>query len=88
MSSRPTDGADYGLWRYEASSDTLVHQKTDYYIPVPELEKSSASCLDWIFQIYDKSWADAPTMLSLLRAIRFIVQPQATLCWGGIERKR
>ena len=47
---------------------------------------TSASCLDWIFQVAFKTWMTAQDRSDLLEAIRDTVHPQANLCSFGIER--
>lgn len=47
---------------------------------------SSAEMLDYIFQVYRKSWGKAET-LGLIEALQQIFQPQGSLCSIGAERK-
>lgn len=45
---------------------------------------SSATVLDWIFQIRGKTWATPTVLRDLINALHDILDPQANLCSGAI----
>jgi hypothetical protein len=48
--------------------------------------RTSAEVADWIFQISSKTWATDAVLAGLVRALRTLLDPQATLCSFGEER--
>lgn len=75
----------WGQWRFDPAALVLRHEETDYEIDL-ETCTSSASVLDWIFQIHGKTWMTDADRGDLLRAMNVILHPQATLCSGGMDR--
>jgi hypothetical protein len=80
--------------RWAVYENTIVFQKqmsgtvvwgTIYGIPIEV--KSSASLLDWIFQVWEKPWASPKVMGELLDLIEEYINPQSTLCAWGVEQK-
>ena len=71
-------------WAFEEGK-YIVNRANGYEI---ELERcrTSAEVLDWIFQIYLKSWATAKTIHDLLTHFQKHINPQATLCSYGLEQ--
>src|SRR5438552_4100001 len=47
--------------------------------------QTSAAVLDWIIQISHKGWGDK-VIADLIRALRLLLDPQATLCSDEIEQ--
>ena len=68
----------WGSWSFNPKTLTLDHE-IGYEIDLEEID-SSASILDWIFQVRGKNWADAQTVYDLLNAFREILHPQANYC--------
>jgi len=68
----------WGDWTFDPDYLTLDHEN-GYQIDLVEIG-SSASILDWIFQIRGKDWGDAHTVYDLLTAFREILDPQANYC--------
>ena len=48
--------------------------------------KTSASMLDWIFQLHAKTWTPDESMADLLMFFYVLFHPQSTLCSMGNER--
>ena len=71
-------------WSWNARTRLLEHEQRDYYVDFNRMN-SSAQCLDWVFQLFNKTWTDAQDMYELLQAIQYYIQPQSSLCSGGIE---
>ena len=69
----------WGEWVFKPENLTLLHAPEEYEIDLEEVH-SSATILDWIFQIQNKTWATAATMHDLLRALDDILDPQANYC--------
>jgi hypothetical protein len=71
-------------WRYERNR-SLNHRRTGYCVDLDECN-SSAEVLDWIFQIFKKTWCTEKTIRDLLLQMEKHLNPQANLCSFGIER--
>lgn len=87
----------WGRWWLNRSVNALEFHIGDNWRGVPEpgrmiydidldKMKTSAQCLDWIFQVAFKTWMTAQDRSDLLEAIRDTVHPQANLCSFGVER--
>jgi len=79
---RALDGASWGRWRFNPSTNELeFHERRARIIYEIHLDKmrSSAKCLDAICQVAFKPWMTAQDRSDLLQAIRDLVRPQATL---------
>lgn len=76
----------WGKWTLDRETLCLVHGSEHYEIDLEEVD-SSAAMLDWIFQIQNKSWADANTVHDLLQAFCEILDPQANYCPGEQDRR-
>lgn len=74
----------WGSWRLVPGNLTLENDNT-YYVDLEDM-RTSAEILDWIFQVRDKPWATPEVMADLLRALRDILDPQATLCSFGSSK--
>lgn len=48
---------------------------------------SSAQVLNMIMQVTNKLWADDACVAGLVRALNDILDPQATLCSGGRDKR-
>jgi hypothetical protein len=79
-------GMCWGEWAFDPQDLTLTHLGMGYEIDLRRIQ-SSAAILDWIFQLLDKSWADAGTMHDLLRAFAAILRPQANYCPGEVDKR-
>jgi len=62
-----------------------VDGKELYHIDLNDV-KTSASLLDWIFQVASKEWATKEILGDLIRVLVIVIDPQRTLCSGGVER--
>jgi hypothetical protein len=72
-------------WIYRRNR-SLVHRRTHYELDLDRCE-SSAAVLDWIFQVFHKSWCTAKTLRDLMLHLQKRVDPQGTLCSWGKERQ-
>lgn len=79
---RPPEIPSKNEWRLDRGR-WLVHSDPWYEIDL-ETCKSAESMLDWIFQIFEKSWCTARTIHDLLDCFDRRLSPQSTLCGGGI----
>ena len=76
----------WGPWQLTASRPAALEivegRGGGYWV---NLEKctTSAHVLDWIIQVSLKNWATPEVMYHLIRAIRDLLDPQATLCSRG-----
>lgn len=68
----------WGDWVFSPNNLTLRHSIQRCTIRLWDIH-TSASMLDWIFQIQNKVWADAKTMRDLLRALQDILASAAQL---------
>lgn len=75
----------WGNWIFDPNNLTLTYDIEGYEIDLEGIH-SSAEILDWIFQIYGKSWADANTLYDLLTAFHDILHPQANFCSLGQDK--
>jgi hypothetical protein len=84
---KPKHGDHWGQWRLNRKNNTLEHTGGGggYWIDLDGM-KTSAQCLDWIFQVYKKRWHTRDDAHALLDAIQDLINPQATLCSFGVER--
>jgi hypothetical protein len=48
---------------------------------------SSSQMLDFIMQVDSKNWATDECLAGLVRALHDILNPQATLCSGGVDKR-
>ena len=82
----------WGRWRLNARTNELEFwddlRGKVYWIDLGNARTSSAACLDWIFQVSQKTWMKPDDRSNLLLAIRDTVDPQANLCSWGIEKAR
>jgi len=84
----PPSPIAFGDWIYDPSNLTLRYrEKTpDAYEIDLEICTTSAEVLDWIFQVRSKMHVGPIEISDLLRALKAIIDPQATLCSWGKER--
>ena len=77
------DDNDFGHWIHNQSNNTLEYHDNEgrflYYVDFDRC-RTSAQVLDWIFQIHQKDWCSAQDMHDLLKAICYVIDPQANLC--------
>jgi hypothetical protein len=85
----PKKRTRWGRWRFIERNNTLEYRREDgscpYYIDLDEM-RTSAQCLDWIFQLHSKAWMSDRDRTDLLQAIKERIDPQANLCSFGVER--
>jgi hypothetical protein len=78
----------WGRWRLRKKTNVLllyVDRRVQYLVDLDQM-KTSAQCLDWIFQASNKVWMTTEDRGNLIEAIQELIDPQATLCSWGIER--
>src|ERR1700733_1480634 len=84
-------GAPEPRWRITHDNEwvyrnrTLVHRRTRYEVDL-DLCGTSSAVLDWIFQIFRKTWCTEKTLRDLLLHLQDRINPQATLCGGAMLR--
>jgi len=79
----------WGSWYLDTENPALVFQfeNIEYDIPLEKCN-TSAQILDWVYQIYNKSWAKPNDVYNLLRAFNDIADVQHFFCSFGIERAK
>ena len=77
----------FGRWVYSPEDKTLGHEASGYEVDLRDAAISSAAMLDWIIQVASKPWCTAEDVGYLVAAFTVLIDPQATLCSGGVERK-
>lgn len=80
MASQPNRKSVWGIWTLNFSNGCLESSVTGYQIPVYEM-RDSASILNWIFQISEKTWASPKDLGDLITAIEEILG--RNVCSGG-----
>jgi hypothetical protein len=84
------DGQTWGNWTYDKERLVLAYNlsRIGWWYEI-DLERccTSAQVLDWIFQVSIKGPISVQDVHDMIEALRFIVNPQATLCSGGVERR-
>lgn len=76
----------WGAWRL--SGHELVTKAGGYPYKVDLLTcTSSAEVLDWICQIAGKTWGTPHVIGNLVRAFDALLDPQASLCSWGLDRR-
>lgn len=73
------------LCRRRLELECHVRGRRLYGVPLDRC-RTSAEVADWIFQISSKTWATDAVLAGLVRALRTLLDPQATLCSFGEER--
>lgn len=89
----PRPRRQWGKWFFVKKTNILEYRERTkdgshyarYYIDLDRM-RTSAECLDWIFQVHGKTWMSDRDRTDLLNAIRERIHPQANLCSFGIER--
>jgi hypothetical protein len=77
--------ARWGDWEFDRKNLTLTNRKWDWAYEVDlERFRTSAEALDWIFRLAGKD-ISSESLGDLIRAVDFILEPQANLCGGGAE---
>ena len=80
-----------GNWFHNSAIDVLklfgVKDTVFYEVDLEDCRKGSAQCLDWIFQVVNKTWATPQIIFDLIISINVLVKPQQTLCSFGKEKK-
>ena len=79
----------WGDWSLDIKNMALVYifENIEYDIPLDRCN-SSAQILDWIYQVYGKSWANPKVVCDLLKAFNDIAPVQQTFCSFGVERAK
>lgn len=78
----------WGGWRTKCHGSILYHcDYKGYEVNLDEIT-DSASCLDWIMQISNKTWFSTQDVVDFIAAIRETVDPQKNLCPWGISKAR
>lgn len=72
-------------WRFNPKNLTLHRADGRYEIDLEKI-KTSASMLDWIFQLQAKSWVSDESLADLIMFFRVLFRPQGTLCSQGREQ--
>ncbi len=87
------DGQKWGSWSFKESSLVLElnyeREGHNFWYEVFLGDcYTSATVLDWIMQVADKTWTDDndEILANLVRALRDCLEPQANLCGSGISR--
>lgn len=87
----PKKHTHWGHWRFVKRVNVLQYRSDSggmiYEIDLDEM-RTSAECLDWIFQLHAKRWMTDRDRTDLLQAIRERIDPQANLCSFGRERRK
>ncbi len=82
------DETTWGPWRLRCNALVCRPRgmgRYEYAVRLDDLT-SSARVLDSVCQVARKTWATDKVLAGLVRALDQILEPQATLCGGGIER--
>ena len=79
----------WGNWKLEVDNLVLVYQfeNIEYTINLQSCN-TSAQILDWIYQVYAKSWAEVEDVYDLLRAFDDIIKIQQYICPFGRDRAK
>jgi mRNA-degrading endonuclease HigB of HigAB toxin-antitoxin module len=76
----------WGNWKLDIESLELVFQFENIEYPIPlDRCNNSSQILDWIYQIYSKSWAEPQDVYALISAFNDIVRVQDQICCFGID---
>jgi hypothetical protein len=79
----------WGRWTFHADNVTLVHGDDDgheYEVDIEEC-RTSAKALDLILQVSKKTWSTDADVANLLAALNDLIDPQATLCSFGEDKR-
>ena len=82
MSASTSQQFVWGKWKLNPNNACLEIDNGAYQVPVDEMT-DSASILDWIFQISEKTWATSEDVGNLAKAISDILG--RGVCGGGIN---
>lgn len=72
------------VWIYDPQWLTLTYPPAYYEINL-ETCFSNAKILNWICQIWKKSWCTAEVIADFIEQINVLIDPQATICSSGRE---
>jgi hypothetical protein len=76
----------WGNWKLDINNLELVFQFENIEYPIPlDRCNDSAQILDWIYQIYAKSWAKQKDIYDLISAFNDIVIVQNKICCFGFD---
>ena len=78
-------GRFWGNWKFVQHDNIPYLVFADYEIDLSGISQSS-EMLDWIFQMYHKSWVSKDDLHCLIAAFDEIFQPQDTMCSFGYNR--
>lgn len=74
----------WGGWTLDR--ERLVLEYDQYEVDL-EHSLTGAQVCDWIFQVAHKSWATPEVTAGLVKAFDDLLQPQANLCSGGVNKE-
>jgi hypothetical protein len=74
----------WGKWRWAQRRNVLVFEDNGYEVDL-DTAITPAGMLDWIFQVYRKSWLTPQDVFDLLQALDDTVEPQKNLCSLGLD---
>ncbi|HZP08828.1 hypothetical protein, partial [Methyloceanibacter sp.] len=74
-----TTRARWNGWQLDKKHRVLIYPKYAYEIDL-EGCTTSASILDWIFQLAGKGWATSRVLAGFVHAVDDILDPQTRLC--------
>jgi hypothetical protein len=80
----------WGNWTLDPPKGILSHSKIPqgaYDIHLDEIPDAT-TCLDWIFQVTQKTWVKGKDAADFIEALRDTIDPQANLCSMGIVKGR
>ena len=75
----------WGNWVWRPDEQVLAFDPNGYEIDLDRCT-TCAGLLDWIFQLNSKTWLTAADLQDMLKALEFILQPQATMCSYGEDK--
>ena len=76
----------FGDWRLDMAAFTLDYLPSDYWINLSDCT-DSASVLDWIVQLSEKTWMSDAALGQLVRALDDLFHLQGTVCGFGVDHK-
>jgi hypothetical protein len=76
----------WGNWKLDTENLELVFQFENIEYPINlRTCNTSSQILDWIYQVYAKSWAEVEDVYDLIRAFNDIVRVQDQICSFGVD---
>jgi hypothetical protein len=77
----------WGHWKLNRKAMALTLEIHPWYEIDLERIRDSAEMLDWIFQIFKKTWATPDIIYDVLNAFESIFEPQANLSSFGRNKE-